>query len=319
MKEKKNILFFLGAGCSWPVIPLARDIVNCLRKSNNKELLSGYDQLNYEHEVTQLMDADSDRQAYFRKLCRDAKPTKVHMEFAKLIDELQSNGQVPLILTTNFDSVLERALGKADIEHDVYDLDSGKPAELQSTLKNAEGEGRLIVVKLLGSAKGKGAVQFNLRHGREVGTALVASLPATTRVVVAGYSGAESGVADMFSTLFFGDRALDPKNLYWCTAPNEGPPFEDPRNVVFRTMKEKLAKWVKDATFAAAVVQLGGDSDVLADDVAEASSASGAPVAAAAAAAPAAAAATAPRTASRRPVGHVGKKRRLSVTGSRPN
>jgi len=266
-KPKRSLVLFLGAGCSWPTIPLARDIVDDLRGLYGLRPLRSHEQLYYQHNVEKRMETVDDRYEYFVGLCKDKAPAKPYVELAKLVAKMRADGHTVVIVTTNFDPLFERALGKEMVDTEVCDL-GGVRSDLDSLHKMLSHDSEsLHVVKLLGSTRGEGKVYFDLENGQEVGRALAKVLPSTARVVVLGYGGAEWGVAEMFKTLFETD-AMDPKHLFWCTPPGQGPPHDDPRNVVFRIVKDRHPKWVKDASFASAVVQLGGDAGELEADIA---------------------------------------------------
>mmetsp|Transcript_22471 Transcript_22471/g.58664 ORF Transcript_22471/g.58664 Transcript_22471/m.58664 type:complete len:938 (+) Transcript_22471:583-3396(+) len=261
-KFKHKMVLLLGAGCSTPVIPVARDIVNELLVEDGKPPLKESDPVDYSYHVTRLIEADADRQTYFRDKCKDKGPTEAHRNLAQLVEALLADGQPPLILTTNFDPLLEKALNVAGVETMVHDLVGGQKSvdDLWSELQDNERTNTVAVVKLLGGTT-KGTVRLELERGVDIAHALTMLLPDTSRVVVVGYSGADRGVADLFGHLFKDRGNIDPKNLYWCTEAGKGSPYADPRNHVAFAFRERHSKWVDSVDFASVIAAIGGEKE----------------------------------------------------------
>mmetsp|Transcript_16954 Transcript_16954/g.50014 ORF Transcript_16954/g.50014 Transcript_16954/m.50014 type:complete len:798 (-) Transcript_16954:168-2561(-) len=256
LATKCKVVLFLGAGCSKPVIPLARDIVNELRARAGEAPLKHFEYVYYQKDVLRLVPSGEDRLDYFRRLCVEATPTENHKKLAYIMKESWPLRQLPLILTTNFDALLEEALEVEPVvwkrPDDAVDGVKDSVRNLQSKLKEAAGRRDVAVVKLLGDAAARTAC-LDMTGGESIAQTLRSSLPSSTRVVVVGYNGGEPGVAALFKSLFEGKGSLDPKNLYWCTPPRAAAPYDDIRNEVFKFFIKKQAKWVQDADFASVV------------------------------------------------------------------
>mmetsp|Transcript_23525 Transcript_23525/g.61586 ORF Transcript_23525/g.61586 Transcript_23525/m.61586 type:complete len:556 (+) Transcript_23525:95-1762(+) len=255
---KPKVVLFLGAGCSEAAgIPLARDIVNELRVEAKEPKLQPDDPVFYSFEVKKYIHCNADRQQLFVDKCRDkcqkTAPTAAHHQLAKAVKAAKDTypGQMLVIVTTNFDALVEKALRKADLDPIVIDLQSSEEcSDPERQLAQASRDNCVAVVKLLGDAAHR-TVRLDLEDGKEVGAAIRSQLGPTARVVVAGYSGAEHGVKDMFKELFKDKGGLDPKNLIWCTPPDvRCLPIDDPRNVVFAWFAEKHSEHIKNADFA---------------------------------------------------------------------
>jgi len=255
-KRGDQIVLFLGAGCSTGEVPLARDIVHQLRARQGAKVLP-YEVVIYATEVAEHIPDEGDRLKHFQRVCINAAPTKAHRWLAEVLADWQLDNPgtpTPLVLTTNFDSLIERALVNAGANVGVVDVqgrDCSTAAGLASILQDAVATKDVVVVKLFGDAV-RGTVTLDLHNGRDVAAALGTVLPGPNQMVVIGYAGAEAGVAELMAELRE-QQTLDPRQLYWSTPFGVIAPFENEYNYVFAEFLEEQTKWVKNLDFATAV------------------------------------------------------------------
>ncbi|BBH12894.1 SIR2 family protein [Chromobacterium haemolyticum] len=101
IKQNGRYALFLGAGCSYPTVPVSNEIINLLKDKYGSQIGSTF------HDVMEsAFNNPSDRRSFFEELCAGKTPSKHHYQIAELADK----GKIDTIYTTNFDRLIEIAM-----------------------------------------------------------------------------------------------------------------------------------------------------------------------------------------------------------------
>ena len=224
-----NYAFLLGAGMSAGAgIPLGGTIVRMLRQRLIEELQHDISpeageslfkelgwfqdpETEYAEALQRAFSSDHERQRFFRELIAGKMPTLAHYYLASII----ASGHCNLVLTTNFDDLLEKALASLHLD-EVNVIAHATETEFVST--NPE---LVTVVKLHGHytfpqlsnlADETQRLQRQLRKYFEF-------LLRDHGLIVAGYAGNDRSIMDPI-TRSLRDRTL-PRGVVWCVRRNE--------------------------------------------------------------------------------------------------
>lgn len=215
--------FVTGAGISVPQVPLAQEIINdCKKRSGAEETPSSGSTIldEYSRCLDEAFPAPFQRQHYFQNLIRGKPIPAANFRLAHLL--LGERGRPPLarlVVTTNFDDFLSRALQLFGKEHVMCDSPSTVPR-----LRLSNADDRLQIVYVHGTyyfydiKNLRGEVEETAASSEyttaTMGSLLNAVLHDQSPIVV-GYGGWEG---DVFMTSLA--RRLRggmlPQPLYWC-------------------------------------------------------------------------------------------------------
>jgi hypothetical protein len=178
------------------------------------------------------------------------KPTLSH----RYLSFLQSKLGMPLLLTTNFDSLLERAFNQEDIHPKVFDIH--RDAELPDATLVCK---QLSLLKLHGSAYG---LKFGerLKHSLEASdrNTATAYIPIDALILVMGFSGSERRIMQMLLAFVqqveSESKDSDTPRLIWIQGPGEpGPLFNemlvDYKNIVKRVNVKHIDTFIQELYF----------------------------------------------------------------------
>ncbi len=155
----------------------------------------------------------------FSKFEQGLYPTQAH----RLLVFLQAKLGIPLVMTTNFDSLLERAFNEEGINPKIFDIH--RDADLPDyDLVNHQ----LSILKLHGSAYGlRLGERLRLKLETDARQNALKYLPKNALILVIGFSGSERRMMQMLNAFMEVDSGnSDDSNLIWIQGPGKpGPLF----------------------------------------------------------------------------------------------
>ena len=224
--------FIVGAGISYPPIPLAGKVTEeckaeAVRLRRSKEPIKGGPLYSYSHWFNQAYPNNEQRQRYLKKLIEGQCISQANFRLAQLLLEEDAT-KVPisnLVVTTNFDDFLSRALrlfGKSHVvcDHPETTFRIGPDKRKLLQIVHVHGTFEFYDCKNLTSEIEANAA-ISQRSASTMSSLLDAILRARSPLVV-GYSGWEGDVlmSALRRRLVDGDPL--PYNLYWfCYRPSE--------------------------------------------------------------------------------------------------
>lgn len=227
-----NYAFLLGAGMSASAgIPLGGAIVSMLRQRLVDELQrdispeageSLFEELGwfrdpeseYAEALLRAFSSDHERQRFFRELIVGKMPTLAHYYLASII----ASGHCNLILTTNFDDLLEKALASLRLD-DFNVITHANETEYVSTSPDlvtlVKLHGHYTYPQLSNLSEETRRLQRRLREYFQF-------LMRDHGLIVAGYAGRDASIMEPI-TRSLRDRTI-PRGIVWCVRPNEAEP-----------------------------------------------------------------------------------------------
>ena len=234
IRSSGKLNVFLGAGISRSAgIPLANEIISSLAKKLKGETYTSADEnwnpsewlekqpfYNKDNPYASVLDAAfpnrTERAVYFESLVSGKLPSKAHLAIATLME----CGIVPCVLTTNFDHLMEYSILHVchqmpcvllfDEVPTYVDVKSNRPKVL-----------KLHGDYLFGNIRNLGYELYLVKESMRKKIELAAR---QGTLIVAGYSGADNSVMDVFEQLA-SEKKMFPSGVYWLAlrgcVPNE--------------------------------------------------------------------------------------------------
>ncbi len=159
-------------------------------------------------ELLGMFPSEEDRRIFLEQFFMDVEPTESHVNIAKMVEK----GLIRVIITTNFDRLMEDALNDRKIDYDVvdcsHDLKTLKPREHASCrILKVHGDYKSLNIK----NTEKELEKLELGIEEEFQTILN-----NYGIVVAGYGGSDKGVMSCFT------KRDSKYTLYWLKRDNLG-------------------------------------------------------------------------------------------------
>jgi NAD-dependent SIR2 family protein deacetylase len=216
---------FLGSGISSEAgIPTGSKLLDLTKEKlyiMNKSLLKIQNQDDYQKWIDQkeikdmtysdllgMFNSEEDRRIFLEQFFVNAKPTESHRNIAAMV----KNGLVKVIITTNFDRLMENALDEMKIIYDVvdcsHDLDVLKPREHSNCrIMKIHGDYKSLNIK---------NTEKELKQLEEKVEVEFQKILNNYGIIVAGYSGSDNGVMECFR------KRSSKYTLYWLKRGNLG-------------------------------------------------------------------------------------------------
>ena len=199
LQSASNVVLLMGAGCSKAAgIPLGSEIVDELKQHGAQS-----SSLSYSAVVRATFPSAQQRNSFFESKCAGKSPTKGHKHLAEHITSCK------LILTTNFDMLLEKSFQGRDVDLFVLDAvdEESKCKTFVDRFKHGNRSAALrCVVKLHGtytSTTSNTYDELEKVKGHIVSAIMsaVSSMQAPLLVVL-GYSGGDRSIETLIKTVF---------------------------------------------------------------------------------------------------------------------
>lgn len=166
----------------------------------NESELKGY---NYSKILEELCPSREERRVYLEKHFINKKPTQTH----HLIANMVKNGLIKIIITTNFDRLMEDALNSADVDYTI--ISSGE----ELTASHPREHSHCWLLKLHGDYK-RLTIKNTTKELEKLDLNIESELQEIIDrygIVVMGYSGSDEGVMSCF------EKRNSKYTLYWLT------------------------------------------------------------------------------------------------------
>lgn len=235
LEIKGKVVFFLGAGCSKSSgIPLASEIVSKLQEE-------GKASSEHQSYTSALMDAFPSQRArshFFRELCGKATPSRGYKHLADMVHY----PAIPLIVTTNFDDLVEQSLRQQSRKYSILDPFSSPMA------RTTANESLVSVMKLHGDLNSQTLNTFEETDNVKIEQFLPLAkqtFSSNVLLVFVGYGGNDHGVARWLEQL-----EVQESTVYWC-----GSSFPE-NNSIAPWLRSKKACHVQERDFDTIFVSL---------------------------------------------------------------